>query len=309
MKSEMDDNNTTPTLKAKILKRIQVRGSRVRLHNYPSDWTLHPDLKEREGEDTKQYAKKILEQNIEELSTAEGLLYASGRAALLIVFQGMDTSGKDGTIKHVMSGLNPQSCRVTGFKQPSREELARDFLWRYSKALPERGEIGIFNRSHYEEVLVTRVHPEWLEKQGVPPDEIGKQLWQDRYRDINAWEHHLSRSGTMILKFFLHISKAEQKRRLLERLDDPKKNWKFSAGDLAERKRWNDYVEAYEDALTATSTRWAPWHIIPADHKWSARVLIAQVITDRIRLLKLKYPKMSAAQAAELRKAKAALKS
>jgi PPK2 family polyphosphate:nucleotide phosphotransferase len=303
----MADENTAPVLKTKALKHIEVRGSRVRLRDYSTDWTIHPDLKDKEDEDTKKYAKEILDKNLEELATAEGLLYASGKNALLIVLQGMDTSGKDGTIKHVMSGLNPQSCRVTSFKQPSREELARDFLWRYSKALPERGEIGIFNRSHYEEVLVTRVHPEWIEKQGIPKDEIDKKLWENRYRDINAWEHHLSRSGTVILKFFLHISKAEQKRRLLARLDDPKKNWKFSEGDIAERERWNDYVKAYEDALAATNSSWAPWHVIPADHKWSARVLVAQVITNRIRLLKLKYPTINSAKAQELRKAKAAL--
>ncbi len=299
----MAHSTLSPALEDKVKSRIQARpGSRFHLKDHDPDWSLHPELRTKPGPAEKEYAKAILSKNIEFLESAEGLLYASGAHALLVVLQGMDTAGKDGTIKHVMSGLNPQSCRVTSFKQPSREETARDFLWRYSKALPERGEIGIFNRSHYEEVLVTRAHPEWIEKQKIPRERIGKKLWKERYEDINAWERHLSRNGTVVLKFFLHISKGEQKRRLLERLDDPEKNWKFNAGDLAERDRWKDYQEAYEDAIRATTTDWAPWYVIPADHKWSARVLVAQVITDAIRSLKLKYPRQNEAQAAELRR-------
>jgi PPK2 family polyphosphate:nucleotide phosphotransferase len=210
--------------------------------------------------------------------------------AVLVVFQAMDAAGKDGMIKHVMSGVNPQGCQVFAFKAPSAEELDHDFLWRCVKALPERGRIGIFNRSYYEEVLVVRVHPEILARQKLPPGKRGKGFWEDRYESINDLERHLVRNGTVILKFFLHVSKDEQRRRFLDRIEDPEKHWKFSAGDVAERDHWDDYMEAYEDAIRATSTAWAPWYVIPADHKWVARALVADVLATTIRDLGLEHP-------------------
>jgi PPK2 family polyphosphate:nucleotide phosphotransferase len=276
-----------------VLKRIRVKpGTKVRLKDYDTAWTLDADLGHESEAEVKERAQDLLHKNIENLAEAQNLLYASDRFALLIVLQGMDASGKDGTVKHVMSGVNPQGCWVKSFKQPSAEELKHDFLWRYAKSVPERGYIGIFNRSHYEEVLVVRVHPELLEKQNLPLDKTGKRVWEDRYQDINAFERHLSRNGVVILKFFLHLSKREQKQRFLKRLENPKKHWKFSAADLAERAYWSDYVDAYEHAFNATSTSWAPWHIIPADHKWSARVLVAEIITSTIDSLKLEYPQL-----------------
>jgi len=205
----------------------------------------------------------------------------------------MDAAGKDSTIKHVMSGVNPQGCFVTSFKAPTAEELDHDFLWRCAKNLPERGRIGIFNRSYYEEVIVVKVHSEWLERQRLPVKKYNGKFWRQRYEDINAFEHHLMRNGTLILKFFLNVSKKEQKKRLLERLDDQKKHWKFSVGDLAERKHWNHYMRAYSDAFNATSTKWAPWYIIPADYKWTARAMIAEIVTSHIHALDLRYPEVS----------------
>src|SRR4051794_14355295 len=219
----------------------------------------------------KERARQVLDQNLEDLAEAQELLYADDRYSVLIVLQAMDAAGKDGTIKHVMSGVNPQGCQVFSFKKPSAEELDHNFLWRYMRCLPERGRIGIFNRSYYEDVLVVKVHPELLDGQKLPPGKRGKSFWEARYEDINAFERHLVRNGTVILKFFLHVSKKEQKRRFLERLERPEKQWKFTAADLAERGYWSKYMEAYEDALSATSTRWAPWYIIPADHKWATR--------------------------------------
>jgi PPK2 family polyphosphate:nucleotide phosphotransferase len=215
----------------------------------------------------------------------------------------MDAAGKDGMVKHVVSGVNPQGCQVTSFKRPSDEELEHDFLWRYYKSLPPRGKIGIFNRSHYEDVLVVRVHPEWLERQKLPTQH-GRTLWDHRYEEINQFERHLIRSGTVILKFFLHISRKEQKRRLLERLENPSKHWKFSASDLAERAYWAQYVEAYEDALSATSTKHAPWHIIPADHKWVARSAVSEILTETIQGLHLEFPRLTPDQRKALAKAK-----
>src|SRR6266852_4034714 len=258
-----------------VLSRIQVpAGAKVRLKHYDPAWTAAKEFTHRSEEKVKQQAEELLRKNLSELAKAQELLYASGSHGILIVLQAMDAGGKDGTIKHVMSGVNPQGCHVSSFKQPSREELAHSFLWRYSKAAPERGMIGIFNRSHYEDVLVVRVHPELL-----PVEAPGRKFWEQRYRDINAFERHLAHNGTAILKFFLHISKREQKQRFLERLENPRKYWKFSEADLAERTHWKEYAEAYEQALSATSTEWAPWYIIPADHKWSARVLVAEAIT------------------------------
>jgi len=227
-----------------------------------------------------QYAR-LLEEHIGELSRLQGLLYAHNRYSLLVIFQAMDAAGKDGAIKHVMSGVNPQGCQVYSFKQPSAEELAHDFLWRTVCRLPERGRIGIFNRSYYEEVLIARVHPEILDGQRLPAELVHrKTIWQERYHSIVELEKHLHRNGTRIIKFFLHVSKEEQRRRFLARIDEPAKNWKFSLGDLAERRRWDDYVEAYEDCLGATSSVDAPWYVVPADDKDNARLIISQVILD-----------------------------
>jgi PPK2 family polyphosphate:nucleotide phosphotransferase len=240
-------------------------------------------------DEAKKQATESLERDLAELAKAQDLLYANASRAILIVLQAMDAAGKDGTIKHVMSGVNPQGCRVYSFKQPSTEERAHNFLWRYSRLLPERGMIGIFNRSYYEEVLVVRVHPELLGDSATAKKD-GPAYWKARYEDIIGFEQHLSRTGTTVLKFFLHISNKVQKKRLLERLDDPAKHWKFSANDLAERALWSDYMDAYDDAITATSTEWAPWYVIPADHKWVARTVVAGILTQTIRGFKLSYP-------------------
>jgi PPK2 family polyphosphate:nucleotide phosphotransferase len=270
--------------------------TRIRLHDYDPGWTGKHESKED--------AEELIAHNLQRLTDVQDLLWASERYAVLIVLQAMDTAGKDGLIKHVMSGVNPQSCQVFSFKQPSAEELEHDFLWRYTKCLPARGRIGIFNRSYYEEVLVVRVHPEWLEKQRLPHPEPGRALWQDRYQDINHFEKHLVRNGTVILKFFLHLSKKEQKERLLARLDNPKKHWKFSEADLAERAHWQEYVQAYEDALSATSTGPAPWYIIPADHKWVSRWLVSEILATTIEELDLKMPPPAKEQQAALEKAR-----
>ena len=256
------------------------------------------DLRRYDPEDTAPFDSKAkaagrLERGIERLVALQELLYAQDRWAVLLIFQAMDAAGKDSAIKHVMSGLNPQGTDVHSFKRPSEEELDHDYLWRSVKALPERGRIGIFNRSHYEEVLVVRVHPEILERQKLPAPLVTRRLWRERFEDINAFERHLSRNGVVIRKFFLHVSKAEQRRRFLERLDDPAKNWKFSAGDLDERDRWRDYMRAYEDVLSQTSTDEAPWFIVPADHKWFTRVVIADLVVDALQSLKLALPKLS----------------
>jgi PPK2 family polyphosphate:nucleotide phosphotransferase len=234
--------------------------------------------------------KAELQKSRDEIDREQELLWANDCRSMLLVFQAMDAAGKDGTIKHVMAGVNPQGCRVTSFKQPSREELDHDFLWRVNKALPERGQIGIFNRSHYEEVLVVRVHPDWLGQQQLPPGKRGDKFWKDRYESINAFEQHLDRNGTTIVKFFLHVSHDEQRRRFIARLTEPGKEWKFSAADVAERQHWDAYMEAYEKAITATSTRWAPWYVVPADNKKLMRVLVAGVIVHTITAMKLTYP-------------------
>ena len=238
--------------------------SKVRLRDWDTAWAGTKELRHLKGDHLEQEARDILQGNLQRLADAQDLLWASDQYALLVVLQGMDAAGKDGLIKHVMSGVNPQGCQVFSFKQPSDEELQHNFLWWHAKCLPARGRIGIFNRSYYEDVLVVRVHPEWLTKQHLKPS---RSLWHDRYEDINCFERHLARNRTVILKFFLHVSKKEQKRRLLARLDNADKHWKFSASDLAERAYWDDYVNAYEDALSATSAKHAPWYIIPADHK------------------------------------------
>ena len=241
----------------------------------------------------KKVAEEDLASFVEELSVAQRLLWASDTHALLIVLQAMDAAGKDGTIRHVMSGVNPQGCKVEAFKQPTGEELAHDFLWRASKVLPRRGMIGIFNRSYYEEVLVVRVHPELLARgSAVSADGAPEHVWSERYEDINAFEHHLRRNGTRIVKIFLHVSRDEQKRRFLERLDDPAKNWKFSVDDLAERKHWQAYMTAYEEVLSATSTPWAPWYVVPADHKYALRALVGGIVVNAIDQMDLQPPKL-----------------
>ncbi len=244
---------------------------------------------------TKKSAKTALKENKKELSNLQEVFWADDRYSLLIVLQASDAAGKDGAIRHVMSGLNPQGCRVSSFKQPSKEELDHNYLWRHYKELPERGQIGIFNRSHYENVLVTKVHPEYILSEKLPEinkiDKVNDKFWQNRYRQINDFEREIYENGTHILKFFLNLSKEEQKQRFLDRLNEPEKNWKFSSGDLKERKYWCDYQKAYEDMLTETSTEHAPWYIIPADNKWFSRKAIGEIIVRKLRSLDLKFPK------------------
>jgi PPK2 family polyphosphate:nucleotide phosphotransferase len=251
---------------------------------------------------SKKHYQKRLREHIEELSSLQQLHYASNRYALMLVFQGMDAAGKDGAIRHVMSGVNPQGCEVFSFKQPSAEELEHDFLWRTTCHLPERGRIGIFNRSYYEEVLVVRVHPEILRNQGLPEElRDEKSIWTNRYRSIVNLENHLFENGTRTVKIFLHLSKDEQRKRFLERIDEPDKNWKFSLSDIHERKYWNDYVKAYEACLSATSTHHAPWYIIPADDKENARLIVSQIVLDVFNDLKMAYPKTTAKRRLELK--------
>jgi PPK2 family polyphosphate:nucleotide phosphotransferase len=272
------------------LCRVPV-GKKVKLRKYDPRWMPTDELKELGKDGVKERAKEFLAKTLERLEEAQNLLWADDRYSVLIVLQALDAAGKDGTIKHVMSGINPQGCQVYSFKKPSAEELDHDFLWRYARSLPERGRIGIFNRSYYEDVLVVKVHPELLGPQlprdkGKPSD----KFWDNRYEDINAFERHLVRNGTIVLKFFLNVSKAEQKKRFLERLDRLEKNWKFSPADLTERAFWDDYQNAYADALSATSTDWAPWYVIPADHKWVTHAIVADVIATAITNLDLRYP-------------------
>lgn len=278
-----------------ILERFRVRpGKKLKLKDHDTSWAQTPELEELGKDEVKERAHQILELNLKELAEAQELLYADNRYAILILFQAMDAAGKDGTIKHVMSGVNPQGCQVFSFKQPSAEELDHTFLWRHMKALPERGRIGIFNRSYYEDVLVTRVHPELLEQARLPPGKRGKGFWKARYEDINSFEQHLVRNGTVIIKFFLNVSRDEQKKRFLERLENPDKYWKFSMSDLKERAFWDEYQAAYEQAVTATSTDHAPWYVIPADQKWVTRAVVADIITNTIRQLDLRYPELTA---------------
>lgn len=257
----------------------------------------------------KQDAKEKLRQDVKRLAAYQDVLYAQDNYALLILFQAMDAAGKDSAIKHVMSGVNPQGCQVFSFKAPSAEELDHDYLWRCMKALPERGRIGIFNRSYYEEVLVVRVHPELLNAQKFPLKSKREEIWHERYDDINNFERYLVRNGIIVLKFFLNVSMAEQKQRFLDRINRPEKNWKFSFGDVRERAYWDDYMAAYEDVFNHTSTVWAPWHIIPADHKWFTRVVVADIIVTKLKSLNLRYPTVSDEQKQELLKAKRALES
>jgi PPK2 family polyphosphate:nucleotide phosphotransferase len=282
-------------------------GAKVKIADYDPGWKQSEELEELGKEEVKERALEILEANRERLRDAQRVLYADNRYSVLIVLQALDAAGKDGTIRHVMSGVNPQGCRVYSFKRPSMEELEHNFLWRYARALPERGCIGIFNRSYYEEVLVVKVHPAFLDAQRLPDSKYDKKFWDKRYRDINAFEEHLVDNGTVVIKFFLNISKGEQKKRFLDRLDDPEKHWKFSSGDLAERGYWGDYMSAFEDALSATSTKAAPWYVIPANAKWIARTLVADIITSTILNLKLSYPKVSDEEKKRLAEARAKL--
>ncbi len=285
-----------------ILDHVRVKpGKKFRLKDHDPAWAGDKDIPKKER---KRVAEEFLTEDVAALAEAQTLLYAANKHAVLVLFQAMDAAGKDSTIKHVMSGVNPQGVQVYSFKHPSQEELEHDFLWRCNKCLPGRGRIGIFNRSYYEEVLIVRVHPEILEAERGPGGKPSDKLWQARYESINRFEEHLERNGTVILKFFLHISKEEQRQRFLERVNDPKKHWKFSDSDLKERGFWKDYMQAYEDAIAATSTAWAPWYVIPADHKWISRALVAKVITTTIEGLKLQYPEVPPQKRQQIEEAK-----
>jgi PPK2 family polyphosphate:nucleotide phosphotransferase len=280
--------------RSRLLEHLIVEpGSPAGIAARDPGWTGGPDFAELAHDELEQRAKDALKRGIEELSDAQELLWASDSYALLIVLQAMDAAGKDSAIEHVMSGVNPQGVQVVSFRKPSAEELDHDFLWRISRALPERGRIGIFNRSHYEEVVALKVHPEWLESQRLPPGERDEPFWQARYEDINAFEQHLDRNGTKIIKFFLHVSKEVQKQRFLARLDTPGKEWKFNADDVTERAHWDDYMSAFEDAVTATSTPWAPWYVIPADHKAVTQALVALALVEKVKSLDLRWPEVS----------------
>jgi PPK2 family polyphosphate:nucleotide phosphotransferase len=275
-------------------------GKKISLKKWPT--RIAPYYKNKEE------AQRLLRKNAEKLSALQSILYAHNRYALLLIFQAMDAAGKDGAIKHVMSGVNPQGCQVFSFKHPSATELDHDFLWRTSQCLPERGRIGIFNRSYYEEVLIVRVHPEILAAQALPDEtRDSKHLWRDRYQSIRDHEAHLHRNGTRIIKFFLHLSKEEQRERFLKRIEDPSKNWKFSVGDIKERGHWKQYMQAYEEAISATSTPHAPWYIVPADDKENARLIISQTIVDTLKSLKMSYPVLNEERQKELENCRAQL--
>jgi len=279
-----------------IDKVIAKPGKKISLDDYDPDFTGGLDKKK---------AGELLQRGVEELAAEQDKLYAQNTYGILIVFQAMDAAGKDGTIKHVMSGINPQGCQVWSFKAPSAEERDHDYLWRSMKALPERGRIGIHNRSYYEEVLVARVHPEILKSQQLPENKKQERdIWDERYDQIRCFERYLVDNGIIVLKFFLNVSKKEQKKRFLERIDNPEKNWKFSATDAKERAHWKDYMKAYEDAFTSTSTKWAPWYIIPADNKWFMRLAVAAIVYKTMKDLKLKYPDVTEAQKKDLQEAK-----
>ena len=291
----------------KTLDQLKIEpGEKFRIRDHSADW-LPEAVKDLDKDERKKRAEAMLEENRRELAEAQELLYADGSHSVLIVFQAMDAAGKDGTIRHVMSGVNPQGCTVSSFKVPSATELSHNYLWRYSMALPARGMIGIFNRSYYEEVLVVKVHPEILERADLPAENVHRNIWKHRYEDINNFEQHLARNGTTILKFFLNVSKEEQRARFLERLEEPDKNWKFSSGDIVERGFWDDYMAAFEEAINATSTPWAPWYVIPADRKWAMRAAVSDIITTTIKDLPLAYPTVPDEEKERLAQAKAQL--
>ena len=277
-----------------------VDGTRFRLKDFDPGDTL--SLK------SKEHAQHSLEHGIARLAELQEKLYAQNRWAILVILQAMDAAGKDSTIKHVMSGVNPQGCQVTSFKTPSTEDLEHDFLWRSTRFLPERGKIGIFNRSYYEEVLVVRVHPEIFARENIPERLVSDKIWQERYQDINAHEQHLSRNGTVVVKFFLNVSKNEQKKRFLERLEEPRKNWKFSESDVLERQYWGKYMRAYEEMIQNTSAKTAPWYVVPADHKWFTRLAVAEAIVDVLEELDLSFPKVDSTKRKDLKNARIALR-
>jgi PPK2 family polyphosphate:nucleotide phosphotransferase len=280
----------------KISKLIQPyrveHGKKFRLQDF--------DPADTQGLDLKTESKAFLSEGVERLSDMQQKLYAQDCWAILLIFQAMDAAGKDSTIRHVMSGVNPQGCQVFSFKAPSTEDLSHDFLWRTSKCLPERGHIGIFNRSYYEEVLVVRVHPQLLERQNIPKSFVTKKIWKERFEDINSFETYLSRNGVVVRKFFLNVSKEEQRRRFLRRLDEPEKNWKFSENDVREREYWDDYMRAYEDMIRHTATPHAPWYVVPADQKWFTRMVVAAAVIDTLESLKVAFPKVDNAKKKEL---------
>ncbi|MFA6455990.1 MAG: polyphosphate kinase 2 family protein [Bacteroidota bacterium] len=271
-------------------------GKKILLSKYDPASTGNVKHKER--------AEEHLVKDIADIARLQDVLYAHDVYAVLMIFQAMDAAGKDGAIKHVMSGINPQGCQVYSFKSPSMEELDHDYLWRSMKALPERGRFGIFNRSYYEEVLIVRIHDEILKKQKLPPQPKGKDFWKGRYNEINMFEQYLVRNGIHILKFFLNVSKDEQKRRFLKRIETPEKNWKFSASDAKERNHWDEYMKAYEDMFNHTSTKWAPWYVIPADHKWFTRAAVARILVEKLKSLDIAYPKPTEEHMKELEKAR-----
>lgn len=283
------------------IEKFRVKeGKKVKIGDHKTDFTGR--YKEKDE------AKEDLKKNIERMSELQEMLYAQDIYSLLIIFQAMDAAGKDGAIEHVMSGVNPQGCQVVSFKTPSAEEMDHDFLWRHQKALPERGRIGIFNRSHYEEVLVVRVHPAILQGAKLPPEiKNDPKIWKKRFDHIRDWEQHLVENGTHIIKFFLNVSKDEQKQRFLDRINEPEKNWKFSSGDVKERGHWDDYMKAYEDALEETSTEFAPWYIVPADKKWFTRLAISEIIVKELESLNLHFPTVSDAELKKLAEAKVLL--
>jgi PPK2 family polyphosphate:nucleotide phosphotransferase len=286
----------------KLVDKFRVNdGKHFRLKDYDPGDTGHWRSKE--------HAEEAVQEGIARTADLQDKLYAQDNWALLLIFQALDAAGKDGAIKHVMSGVNPQGCQVHSFKAPSEVELQHDFLWRTTCELPERGHIGIFNRSYYEEVLVVRVHPAILKSQKTPPSLVGKKIWEERFEDICGFERHMARSGTVIRKFFLHLSKKEQKKRFLARLEEPEKNWKFSASDIHERNYWGDYQNAYEEMIQATSTKDAPWYVVPADNKWFSRLVISAVIVDTLESLDLCYPKVDEAKLKELKAAEKILES
>ena len=297
------------TQKQKLLQKARklakpfgvVDGSKFRLKDVDPANTLGLNS------EAKPRAVEELQIGVSALAEFQDMLYAQGKWAVLLIFQAMDAAGKDGTIKHVMSGVNPQGCQVFSFKSPSIEELDHDFLWRCVKCLPNRGHIGIFNRSYYEEVLVVRAHPEFLDKQKIPPVLVTKDIWQERFHDIRSFERYLSRNGIKVVKFFLHVSKKEQKRRFLERAKDPDKNWKFSVSDMAERHHWNEYQDFYEDMIRNTATKDSPWYVVPADNKWFSRLVVVAAVVETLASLDLAYPKVDKVKLKEIAKAQKAL--
>jgi PPK2 family polyphosphate:nucleotide phosphotransferase len=299
----VNDKETKKLIKKarELAKPFCVTDDRFRLKD------INPSAMPQFASEDKPQAKEALAMGVNLMAELQDRLYAQDRWAVLLMFQAMDAAGKDGAIKHVMSGVNPQGCQVFSFKSPTTEELNHDYLWRCLKRLPERGRIGIFNRSYYEETLVARVHPEILANQRLPPALVTKDIWKERFQDIRGFERYLARNGVVILKFFLHISKEEQKKRFLERIEEPEKNWKFSESDVKEREHWDDYMEAYEDMIRNTATKAAPWYVVPADNKWFARIVVAAAVVDALDSLDLNYPKADDRKLKELAAAKRAL--